>query len=220
MPPDEDIHYGPHIATERGLRLLGDLRNKRVVELGCGAYSGCIAFAALGAIAIGVDPSSEHLGEIRRTANEREIRLELRQGDLADLAFLRADSVDLVFAAYTLGDVEDLGRVFRQVHRVLRVGAPLVFSLPHPITRVIELHGDDPLRLSRSYFDPAPSPGDDGTRSYVLSELFTLLTRASYRVDAIVEPEATPGGPGDRDRSPALAYVPGTLVVRARKEGN
>ena len=30
-----------------------------------------------------------------------------------------------VFSALAFGYVEDLGRVFRQVHRVLKVGAPL-----------------------------------------------------------------------------------------------
>lgn len=222
MPPDEDVSYGPHIVAERELRLLGDLRNKRVVELGCGERSASVAFAVQGAIAIAVDTSTERLSRLRRAANEAEVRLELREGDLADLAFLRADSVDLVFSAYALGDVDDLGRVFRQVHRVLRVGAPLVFSLPHPFSRVVDLHGAEPQRLVHSYFDLSAAPSDGRPRAYLVSELFTLLTRASYRVDAIVEPEPEPSlaGPHDTTWSEALAYLPGTLVIRARKEGN
>ena len=133
-------HYGPDIPTEQTLRLLGDLKGKRVLELGCGGAQCSIAFAKQGATAIGVDFSAEQLAFARRLVEREEVRVELRQGDLADLAFLRADSIDLVFSAYAFGYVEDLNRVLRQVHRVLRVGAPLVFSLPHPAYSMI----DDP----------------------------------------------------------------------------
>ena len=118
--------------TEAELRLLGDLKGKRVLELGCGGAQCSIAFAKQGATAIGVDLSAEQLAYARRLCEREEVRVELRQGDLADLAFLRADSIDLVFSAYAFGYVEDLNRVFRQVHRVLKVGAPLVFSPPPP----------------------------------------------------------------------------------------
>src|ERR1700722_10197061 len=129
--PTTVAHYGPDIPTEADLRLLGDLRGKRVLELGCGGAQCSIAFAKQGATAIGVDFSAEQLAFARRLCEREEVRIDLRHGDLAELAFLRADSIDLVFSAYALGYVEDLNRVFRQAHRVLKVGAPLVFSLTH-----------------------------------------------------------------------------------------
>ena len=39
-------HYGPDIGTEADYRLLGDLKGKRVLELGCGGAQCSIAFAA------------------------------------------------------------------------------------------------------------------------------------------------------------------------------
>ena len=102
-----------------------------------------IAFAKQGATAIGVDFSAEQLAFARRLCEREEVRVELRQGDLADLAFLRADSIDLVFSAYAFGYVEDLNRVFRQVHRVLKVGRPArVLSLPHPAYDMIDDDAD------------------------------------------------------------------------------
>src|SRR5437588_63744 len=135
--PTDVAHYGPDIGTESDLRLLGDLKGKRVLELGCGGAQCSIAFAKQGATAIGIDYSSEQLAFARRLCEREGVKVELRQGDLADLAFLRADSIDLVFSAFSFGFVEDLNRVFRQVHRVLKVGAPLVFSLPHPADDII-----------------------------------------------------------------------------------
>jgi len=218
-------HYGPDIATEADLRLLGDLRGKRVLELGCGGAQCSIAFAKQGAIAIGIDFSSEQLAFARRLCEREEVKVELREGDLADLAFLRADSFDLVFSAYAFGYVEDLGRVFRQVHRVLKVGAPLVFSLPHPTYDLIDDESAEPFLIRRSYFDHSPIEYEHEGIAFTdyhhtISDLYLNLVRNSFRVDLILEPEPKPDGP----RSPAwrepFTKVPRTLIVRARKEGN
>src|ERR1700734_678049 len=190
-------HYGPDIPTEADLRLLGDLKGKRVLELGCGGAQCSIAFAKAGATAIGVDFSSEQLAFARRLCDREELRVELRHGDLADLAFLRADSIDLAFSAYAFGYVEDLNRVFRQVHRGLKVGAPLVFSLAHPAFALIDADADEPLVVERSYFDTSPIEGTwEGvaftTYHHTFSALFTGLLRASYRVDVVLEPPPRP----------------------------
>ena len=218
-------HYGPDIATEADLRLLGDLKGKKVLELGCGGAQCSIAFAKQGATAIGVDFSSTQLAHARRLCERDEVRVELRQGDLADLAFLRADSIDLVFSAYAFGYVEDLNRVFRQVHRVLKVGAPLVFSLTHPAYDMVDDDAEPALLVRRSYFDRAPIDFEWGgipftAYHHTFAELYMGLARASYKVDLIVEPEPLPGGPRSHAWRETYHYLPRTLIVRARKEGN
>ena len=223
--PTDVAHYGPDIATEAELRLLGDLKGRRVVELGCGGAQCSIAFAKAGATTIAVDSSAEQLSFARSLMEQEEVRVELREGDLADLAFLRADSVDLVFSSWAFGYVEDLNRVFRQVHRVLKVGSPLVFSLPHPSYAMVDDLGD-PITVARSYFDRAPMLKrlNDGVTltefHHSFEEIYGGLARASYRVDALLEPEPRMGGPRSHQWRDAFRYVPRTLIIRARKEGN
>lgn len=53
--PTDIVTYGPDVGTEDDFRLLGDLKGKRVLELGCGTAQRSIAFARQGATAIGVD---------------------------------------------------------------------------------------------------------------------------------------------------------------------
>src|SRR5437588_2033632 len=190
--PTDVAHYGPDIGTEADYRLLGDLKGKRVLELGCGGAQCSIAFAKQGAHAIGIDFSSEQLACARRLCEREEVKVELRHGDLADLAFLRADSIDLVFSAFSFGFVEDLNRVFRQVHRVLKVGAPLVFSLPHPAYDMIDDDSDQPLLIRRSYFDRSPIDYEwngIGFTDYhhTIGDIYMGLVRTSYRVDVIRE---------------------------------
>ncbi|MDP9403534.1 MAG: class I SAM-dependent methyltransferase [Actinomycetota bacterium] len=223
--PLDVVHYGPDIGDESDLRLLGDVRGKRVLELGCGAAPASVAFAKQGAIAIAVESSVDLIAAAKRRCEQEEVRVELRQGDLADLAFVRADSVDLVFSAYALAFVEDLSRVFRQVHRVLKVGAPFVFSLPHPVYDLIDEDGHQPLLVRRSYFDRTSLGADDEDiaehrRHHTIADLYTVLFRSSYRVDAMLEPQPSSSGPRSELWREPFRYIPRTLVIRARKEGN
>jgi ubiquinone/menaquinone biosynthesis C-methylase UbiE len=218
-------HYGPDIPTEAELRLLGDLKGKKVLELGCGGAQCSIAFAKQGATAIGVDFSPAQLAYARRLCEQEQVRVDLREGDLADLAFLRADSIDLVFSAYAFGYVQDLNRVFRQVHRVLKVGAPLVFSLTHPAYDMIDDVTEPALLVRRSYFDRSPIEFDWAGLTFTayhhtFSEMYMGLVRASYRIDLVLEPEPDRGGPHSPAWREACNFVPRTLIVRARKEGN
>src|SRR5450432_1100511 len=136
----DTVSYGPEMPSERELRLLGDVRGKRVLDLGCGSGQASIAFARQGAHAIALDASARQLERARRLAEVEEVRVEWHRSDLADLAFLRADSVDLAFSAHAIAEVEDLDRVFRQVHRVLVPGAAFVFSYEHPVALRSEEH--------------------------------------------------------------------------------
>ena len=224
--PTDVAYYGPDIGTETDFRLLGDLKGKRVLELGCGAAQSSIAFAKQGAIAIGVDLSAEMLAHARRLCDRAEVRVELRQGDMADLAFVRAESVDVVFSAYAFGFVDDLNRVFRQVHRVLRTGGPFVFSLPHPAYHLVDGdHTEQPLLVRRSYFDREPIEYQRFGATFTeyhhpVADLHTALVRASFLVDTVLEPMPTAAGPRSQDWQEASRYVPRTLIVRAKKEGN
>jgi SAM-dependent methyltransferase len=221
--PTDIAHNGPDIPNEADLRLLGDVKGKRVLELGCGAGQGAIAFAKQGASVTGVDFSEEDVAAGRRLAEAEGVKVEFRLGDLADLAFLRTDSVDAVFSSWALGFVDDIGRVFRQVHRVLRVGAPLVFSVGHPAYDLIDDEAEQPLLVRRSYFDTAPitRPGSAWpTHHHTFADLTMGLIKSSYRIEAILEPEPLAGGPRSHGWRDSFRFVPRTIIFKARKEGN
>jgi SAM-dependent methyltransferase len=197
-------------ATDQEVRLLGDLRAKRVLDLGSGSGASAVAFAQQGAIVIALDATDAQISRARARAEEADVKVEWRTGDLADLAFLRAESIDAAFSAFAVAEVDDAARLFRQVQRVLKPNAPFVFSYAHPMSLCIDASGV----VARSYFDPGPIDVErdgDSLRIHVrdIGEVFTELGRAGFRVDTILEPRpATPG-----------ARVPDTIVWRARKEG-
>jgi ubiquinone/menaquinone biosynthesis C-methylase UbiE len=223
--PIDVVTYGPDVGSEDEFRLLGELKGKRVLELGCGSAQRCVAFARQGATAIGVDFSAAMIDAAKRVCEREGVRVELRQADLADLAFLRADSVDLVFSAYALPYVRDVERVFRQANRVLKAGSPLVFSLPHPALATVDDSEDGPPRVARSYFDRSPVTGQrEGepvdVYHHTTADLLTGLVHSGYRIDAVHEPEWASRGPQYHYGHESVRYMPRALVVRARKEGH
>jgi len=218
------VSYGPDVGTEDDFRLLGDLKGKRVLELGCGNGQRSIAFARQGATAIGVDFSAEMIDAAKRLCEREKVRVELRHSDLADLAFLRVESIDLVFSAYALSYGRDVERVFRQAHRVLKVGASLVFSLRHPVYDIFDDNDvQRPPVVARSYFDRAASREHRSGQivelhHHTLGDLLLGLVRSGYRIDNVMEPEPL-RGPPHVAYHPASRFVPRALIVRARKEG-
>lgn len=218
--PDDTVTYGPDIATEAGLHLLGDVAGKRVLDVGCGAGHNVVALARAGARAIGVEPDQDQLAEARRAAEAAEVRVELHHGPLAELAFLRADTVDLAISVFALATVDDIGRVFRQVHRVLKPQANFVLSLPHPFFALLDPDDPDPLRVRRNAFDDHPyGPGDPrhGTFARSLGTLCTELYRAGFTLNQVLEPRSISSD--SPHWTVAMTQVPATLILRARKEG-
>jgi SAM-dependent methyltransferase len=218
------VTYGQDLPTEADLRLCGEVRGKRVLDLGCGAGENAITFAKQGAHTIALDTSHAQLALARNLAEAEETRVEWHESDAADLAFLRADSIDLAFSAGMLSEVEDTDRLFRQVHRVLRPGAPFVFAYEHPLATTVGREGGEPgglplgeLAVRRSYFDAGPvEVTRDGEKLVLwprtIADVFAALHRAGYRVDALLEPEPL------RSSDPGPS-IPTAVVWRARKEG-
>ena len=218
-PPVDVVRYGPDGPTEYDVRMLGSVAGKRVLDLGCGVGQAATTFAVQGATVIAVDASAGMIARARRLAEREEVRVEWHHGDLADLAFLRAESIDLAFSAFALSEVEDLSRVLRQVHRVLKNRAAFAFSYEHPMGLIVGREApaspatpiDPGVRMSYFAEDPVVvERAGERVRLYVrtVSDVFQALTRAGFRAELIVEPLPS-----------ADALVPHTIVWRARKEG-
>jgi SAM-dependent methyltransferase len=220
--PTDVVSYGADVAREDTLKLLGSVEGKRILDLGCGTGHNAIALARQGAKVIGVDESSDQIADARAACEREGVRVELHHAPLAELAFLRADTIDGAVSVFGLAPVEDVDRVFRQVHRVLRPEMTFVVSLPHPAFAVVD-PVDPERRVSRSYWDTAPIAADGPDRPAdvprTISALFTSLARANFRVDTVLEPEPPARGPRSSRWTDVMRYLPATLILRARKLG-
>jgi SAM-dependent methyltransferase len=201
-----NVWFGDGVADDGEYRLCGDVQGKRVLELGLpviagGAASNAVTLAVAGAKSIAVDPSEVRIGAVRRAAEAAEVSVECHHGELADLGFVTSASIDLVLATHSLDHHDDLQRLLRQVHRVLKPHAAFVLALTHPVAAMFDHAGGPAVRRYG-----ASGPG--GARS--IGELFMHAQRANFEIDVVHElwPLVR------RD-----TLVPAVLLVRARKLG-
>jgi len=226
--PADFVHYGPHCPNEDQLGLIGDVRGKRVLEIGCGGGQCSVAFAKRGAIATGVDISDRQIAFARELARANGVAATFHQGNAERLARIGDESQDIAFSAYALMYVKRLDRCFAEVHRVLRPGGLFVFSLDHPFWYCL---AEKDLRIEHSYFDGEYTYAWEqaGLRSRPrvrqfqrsVGEYYRLLRGAGFDVLDIVEPEPVEQGSGqdwgeyyspERQR-----MVPATIIWKAQK---
>ena len=214
--PTDAAHYGPWAPDESELRLLGDVRGKRILEIGCGGGQCSIAFARQGAIAVGIDLSDEQLAFARRLAEQVAqsslaggatiVPPTFLQGDASDLSRFADRSFDVVFSAYALHYVPHIEACLAEVSRVLRradtgagaFGGQFVFSLDHPFRDCFwdDDSGEESLQPLRSYFTRGALDWQFGSsgewmRSYhrTIGDWVALLRDANLQVERILEPE-------------------------------
>lgn len=214
--------WGPEGLSESEAGLLGDVRDRRVLEVGCGAAQCARWLLAAGADPVAVDLSRAMLLRGREIGAASGLVVPLVLADAARLPFADA-SFDLACSAYgAVPFVADSAAVMAEVARVLRPGGRWVFSVTHPVRWSFP---DDPgpggLVAANSYWDRRPyvEQGQDGQATYVehhrtLGDRVREITAAGLTLVDLVEPE----WPDDLTRtwgawSPLRGQVvPGTAI--------
>ncbi|MBI4174035.1 MAG: class I SAM-dependent methyltransferase [Candidatus Aenigmarchaeota archaeon] len=140
--------YGPYAPRENQLKLLGNVKGKKILEIGCGGAQCSISFAKQGAICTGIDITQAQLDYAKKLAEKEKVRIKLIRGDIQTLHGIKSNSYDIVFSAFTLMYIADLTKCFKEVHRVLKKNGLFIFSAGHPFF----IFDPKTKRLKRSYF--------------------------------------------------------------------
>jgi len=197
--PGPEVSYGADVSSDGELRLCGDVRGKRVMELGVyGPTPNSVALALKGARTIAVDPVDTQIAKVRQAAEQAEVKVECHRNELADLGFATSSLFDLVICVHQVSRTNDIARLFRQVHRLLKTEASFVLAVTHPAADIFE--GSDPTARHKY-----------GSRSPGIGNLVMSLQRANFAINAMHELSSM--------REPR-AVVPSTLVLRAHKLGS
>jgi SAM-dependent methyltransferase len=192
-----DFVWCPEGLREADARLLGDVRGRRVLELGCGAAAAARWLATEDARPVGVDLSAGMLRHAARAGTASGVRVPLVQADGLALPFA-AGAFDLACTAFgAVPFVADSAALMREVFRVLRPGGHWVFSVTHPMRWIfLDDPGQDGLRAVHSYFDRRPyvEQGADGVPTYVeqhrtVGDRVREIVAAGFVLRDVVEPE-------------------------------
>ena len=132
--------------------LIGDLKGKRVLDLGCGSGAYSLWFAERGASVVGLDLSETMIS----IAQERSRGLDavFRVADIRQSLPFDDDGFDLVFSATALHYVDRLITTMTEIARVLKAGGAFIASVLHPMSTA-----QFPLADSENVEGPDPWEG-------------------------------------------------------------
>ena len=192
-----DFVWCPEGLREADARILGDVRGRAVLEVGCGAAPCARWLCAAGAHVVATDLSYGQLAYGAQANAETGLGVPLVQADASVLPFTDA-AFDIVCSAFgAVPFVVDSAALMREIARVLRPGGLWAFSVTHPFRWVFP---DDPgpagLAAVQSYFDRAPYVERDeaGAVTYLeqhrtLGDRVEEIVAAGFALERLVEPE-------------------------------
>jgi len=188
-------HYGPYAPNENKLKLLGNIKNKKILEIGCGGGQCSIAFSKKGAICTGLDLSIEQIKYAKELAKKEKVKVEFLVEDIQKLKNIKSNSYDIVFSAFALQYVPNLYKCFKEVNRVLKRNGLFVFSFDHPFFATID---PNTLKMIFNYnklkICEETTIRPDGTKSkfvaytHKISETYNYLVNSGFLVEKIIEP--------------------------------
>ena len=183
------LAWGVWQIPEADLQVLGDVKGKDILELGCGAAQWSIALAKAGARPVGLDLSDRQL-EHARTLMARAgvdfplVHASAEQVPLPDATF------DVVFCDYGAMTFSDPYRTVPEVARLLRAGGLFAFTHSSPILSITwaadaERAGD---RLIADYFGMHQFDYDDSVDFNLgYGEWIALFHREGFELLDLIE---------------------------------
>jgi 2-polyprenyl-3-methyl-5-hydroxy-6-metoxy-1,4-benzoquinol methylase/NTP pyrophosphatase (non-canonical NTP hydrolase) len=112
--------------------LLGDVRNKSILDIGCGEGSVCRFLAKKGARVTGLDFSEKMIQFAeKQTSSTDQVQYVIGYAEEAD-TILAKDEFDICIANMTMIDIGNINLVVSKISRILKADGEFIFSILHP----------------------------------------------------------------------------------------
>ena len=125
-------YYREELNNPAAFRLIGNVRDKKVLDLACGEGYNARILAKKGAIVAGVDFSERLIELARRLETKERLGITYYVSDAANMEKLPSNHFDLVTCFMALQDIEHYEEAISEVARVLKGSGMFIFSIPHP----------------------------------------------------------------------------------------
>lgn len=224
-------NYGKkYIDQPNFLKLIGDVENKKVLELGSGNGYWLELLDKRGAKCTGIELAEKQL-ELAITKNKTG-NITYILGDITklDKIFLKEKSYDVILLNHVLleiSSISKLKKIFKSASRLLKKGGKIVIADLHPFSPSMK---PDNIRTDKSY--NYFSSGDvfhvvskriDGQEilykdfHWTLSDIITSITDSGLKISKLIEPKPTIK---QTEKYPALKYrldIPMSIMIEIVK---
>lgn len=131
----DNFEIQDEIGNKRFYELLSsiDLKNKSILDIGCGDGTDLVNFEKMGAVPFGIEPSEEFV----KSAKEKIPHMTILIGKGEELCF-PDKNFDIVVSKYALQTSSNIPKILEEVARVLKTDGIFIFLSKHPIRQFLE----------------------------------------------------------------------------------
>lgn len=142
--PKESVYHA-YYEKPAMYNLVPNIKNKKVLSLGCGSGEDSFHLKKLGVKeSIGIDISKELI----KIAKESHPECRFEVMDMEHLKF-PASSFDFVYSSLAISYMKNWTKVFKETYRVLKPNSYFLFSCGHPVRYAMESVGDQTNHISK-----------------------------------------------------------------------
>jgi ubiquinone/menaquinone biosynthesis C-methylase UbiE len=192
------------LLTPRVLDWLGDVKDKKILDAGCGEGFLCRLIAEHGAQVTGIDFSSKLL-EIARNRTPKHLLIRYIHANLEKILEIQSDSFDRIVSLLALQDIQDYRAALQELYRVLRPEGQFFLAITHPCFGsdgewIRDERGKKLYWKTDRYFqereiemriDPDSDENPIGFHR-TLSSYYQEIKRAGFMISDLIEPSPSP----------------------------
>ena len=164
------------IEEPKVLRLLGDVKDKKILDAGCGTGRYSIILARKGAQVYGIDISRKMLGIAKEKAEKKKLKINFRIGDITNMPY-KDNQFDIVLSTLALDHVKNLKKAIHELIRVCKPKGKIIFSIMHPEIakgNYVQFKTEEGMIYVKRF-------------EKKISDLVTTLNKSGARIDKIIE---------------------------------
>ena len=219
--------YGPFAPTEDDLQLFGEVKGKRILELGCGSGHSIKYLDGKSPSELwGLDLSHVQIQTAKHLLAESNTSIQLFESPMEENPGIPSAYFDIVFSIYAIGWSTNLSKTLANVFQYLNDGGLFIFSWEHPLyNRMSRQNGQ--LVMTKSYheegaYDHHAWQEPATMQQYKLSTYINLLTASGFHIEQMIEEVCITEKDKDRHSngwySPDKAsLLPTSFIIKCRK---
>jgi len=170
-------YYSEYLNGPALKRMIGDVKGKKMLDMGCG--EGCFSrfFAKAGAKVTGIDLSDALIKAAVEEEERHPLGVKYFAANAADLNMLESESFDVAFSYMALLDIRDYEGAISEASRVLKTRGRFVVLMEHPcftLFRVLD---------GKAVTGWETRVREDGSKEYPYYWIADYLQRHTYTVE-------------------------------------